>query len=263
VHDDRLRRLRSLFDRVAEHYDAVRPGYPRAVVDDLVALAGLTPGARVLEIGCGTGQLTVELARRGLDVTAVELGASLARLARHHLAPFPDARVVVGAFEDHAVHEPADAVVAALSFHWLPPDVRVVRSAAALRPAGALALIEVSHVAGGTDDFFVEVQRCHERFDPDTPPGLRLPAAHTVPLAYLELDQSPLFGMVERRRHEWEVTYSATTYCELLSTYSTNLALPDDLRDGLLDCIATLIDERYGGSVTKRYLAELVVGRRR
>jgi SAM-dependent methyltransferase len=261
--DDRLRRIRSLFDRAAEHYDAVRPVYPRAVVDDLVAIAGLTPGRSVLEIGCGTGQLTVELARRGLDVTAVELGPSLARLARRNLASFPHARVVVGAFEDHDVHEPVDAVVAALSFHWLPPDMRVARSAAALRPAGALALVEVSHVAGGTDAFFVEVQRCHERFDPDTPPGLRLPSAHTVPLAYLELDQSPLFGTVERRRHEWEVTYSAATYCELLGTYSTNLALPDDLRDDMFGCIGSLIDERFGGSVTKRYLAELVVARRR
>ena len=261
--DERFRRLRSTFDGVAERYDAVRPGYPAAVVEDLVALTGVTSGSRVLEIGCGTGQLTVELARRGLDVTAVELGPSLARLARRNLASFPNAKVVVGAFEDHAVDEPVDAVISALSFHWIPPEVRVTRCAAALRPGGALAVVEVSHVAGGTDAFFVEVQDCHLRFDPDTPPGLRLPAAHAVPLAYLELDQSPLFGMVERRRHEWEVTYSAATYCELLGTYSPNLALPDDLRDGLLDCIATLIDERFGGTITKRYLAEVVITRRR
>jgi hypothetical protein len=84
-----------------------------------------------------------------------------------------------------------------------------------------------------------------------------------VPLAYLELDQSPLFGTVQRHRHEWEVTYSAATYCDLLLTYSTHLALPDVLRDGLLDCIGRMIDERFGGTVTKRYLAELVVALRR
>ena len=66
--------------------------------------------------------------------------------------------------------------------------------------------------------------------DPDTPPGLRLPHAHAVPLAYLELDQSPLFGPVERHRHAWEVTYTAAAYRELLLTYSTHLALPDGAR---------------------------------
>ena len=91
--DERWRGLRTLFDGVAERYDAARPRYPRVVVDDLVALAGLESGSRVLEIGCGTGQLTVDLARRGLDVTAVELGPALAEVARRNLAPYPHARV--------------------------------------------------------------------------------------------------------------------------------------------------------------------------
>jgi hypothetical protein len=64
---------------------------------------------------------------------------------------------------------------------------------------------------------------------------------------------------VRRRRHEWELTYSTATHRALLLTYSNHLALPDDLREGLLDCIDALVDARYGGTVTKRYLAELVV----
>ena len=90
--DERWRGLRTLFDGVAERYDAARPRYPRVVVDDLVALAGLEFGSRVLEIGCGTGQLTVDLARRGLDVTAVEIGPALAEVARRNLAPYSHAR---------------------------------------------------------------------------------------------------------------------------------------------------------------------------
>ena len=89
--DERWRGLRTLFDGVAERYDAARPRYPRVVVDDLVALAGLESGSRVLEIGCGTGQLTVDLARRGLDVTAVEIGPALA-VARRNLAPYSHPR---------------------------------------------------------------------------------------------------------------------------------------------------------------------------
>jgi SAM-dependent methyltransferase len=52
---------RSLFDGIAERYDATRRGYPAEVVDAVVATAAIGPGAAVLEIGCGTGQLTRQL----------------------------------------------------------------------------------------------------------------------------------------------------------------------------------------------------------
>ena len=261
--DERWRGLRTLFDGVAERYDAARPRYPRVVVDDLVALAGLGSGSRVLEIGCGTGQLTVDLARRGLDVTAVELGPALAEVARRNLAPYPHARVVVGTFEEYAPAEPVDAVVAASSFHWVAPDVRVTRTAAALRPGGALAVMDVRHVAGGTEAFFAESQHCYLRFDPETEPGFREPTADSSPDVYPELDDAAQFGPVSRRRHIFDVTYTADGFRDLLSTFSVNLALSDENREGLIDCLAALIDDRFGGAVTKRHLAQLVVARRR
>ena len=49
-------------DQVAELYDRARPDYPTEVFDDLVALAQLPDRARVVEIGCGTGQGTRPLA---------------------------------------------------------------------------------------------------------------------------------------------------------------------------------------------------------
>jgi hypothetical protein len=45
-------------------------------------------------------------------------------------------------------------------------------------------------------------------------------------------------------------------------TYSGHRAMESDRQAGLLDCIATLIDSRYGGSITKRYLHQLVIAGR-
>ena len=70
--------LAETFDRVGDGYDA-RSGYPTAVFDTLSRRCGLGPGARVLEIGPGTGQATVPMLDRGAAVTAIEAGASLAR----------------------------------------------------------------------------------------------------------------------------------------------------------------------------------------
>lgn len=75
-------RLRATFDEAAELYDRGRPGYPEQLFDDLAELARLRPGSRVLEIGCGTGQATAPLAKRGCEVVAVELGAGMAAVAR-------------------------------------------------------------------------------------------------------------------------------------------------------------------------------------
>src|SRR5213078_2798128 len=72
---------------------------PPQLFDDLVALAELEPGARLVEIGCGTGQATLPRAERGFEIVGVELGAGLAEVARRKLAPFPRVTVVVSSFE--------------------------------------------------------------------------------------------------------------------------------------------------------------------
>jgi SAM-dependent methyltransferase len=256
--------LRHTFDAAAERYDRARPGYPAAVFDDLADLAGLGPGARVLELGAGTGKATVPLAARGYAVVAIEVGARLAAVARRNLATYPQAAVICTAFEDWPLpDEPFDAVVAATAFAWIDPAVRVVRSAAALRPGGALATIGTHHVAGGTAPFFVEVQTCYERWDAATAPGLCLPLPEAIPQDSAELDASGLFEPARFRRYEWEVVYGTAEYVDLLLTYSGHLALPPAARDGLLGDIARLIDGRYGGRIEKRYLTELRLARRR
>ena len=135
------RELRTTFDRVAELYDQKRPISPTAMFDDIVALSGIPNAGRVLEVGCGTGQATLPMAERGYRITAVELGANLAAIARRNLARFPDVDVQVSAFEDWPLpSEPFDLVLSVASFHWLDPDVALPKIASALRPGGAFAL---------------------------------------------------------------------------------------------------------------------------
>lgn len=261
---DELRRVRlgTIFDEDPELYDRARPGYPPEVFDDLDALGGTWPGCRVLEVGAGTGKATVPLAGRGCRITAVEPGPGMAGVARRNLAAFPAVEVVTAAFESWPLPaEPFDAVVCATAFHWIDPAVRTVKAADALRPGGVLAVIATQHVAGGTEDFFAEVQGCYERFDPATPPGLRPPAAADVDTSdhTAEIARSGRFRPVVRRRHEWELAYTTAQYLDLLRTYSGHRSLPPASRDGLLACVAGLIDTRYGGRVTKRYLTELRV----
>ncbi len=251
--------LAGTFDAVADQYDRVRPGYPQVLLDALVALTGIGPGSRVLEIAPGTGQLSVPLARLGVALTAVEMGGRLAALAGRNLAPYPAATVVRSTFEAwQPPAEPFDLVACATAWHWLDPAVRVRKSLDVLRPGGSLAVLSTEHVEGGTSAFFAEVQDCYERWDPATRPGLRPPQADDVPHHAADED-APDPRVVGRhvRRVTWDATYSAGAYRELIGTYSPTLALDPDRRAGLLDCVGGLLERRYGGTVVKRYLTEL------
>lgn len=116
---------RVAFNQVPELYDRARPGYTEAVFDDLSRRTGITPGFRVLEIGCGTRQATIPLAERGCHGTAVELGPDTAAFATHKLARHPHVQVVNAAFETWPLpDEPFDMVLAATAFHWIDPAIR-------------------------------------------------------------------------------------------------------------------------------------------
>ncbi|MFC0622762.1 class I SAM-dependent methyltransferase [Kribbella deserti] len=273
--------LRLTFGEDPELYDRMRPGYPPGLFDTLAeVLAGpgsaaggvpaegagaLAAGAlgepRVLEIGCGTGQATRSMIERGWSVTAVELSPALSAVARRNL---PEAEVVTASFEDWPLPaEPFELVIAATSWHWIDPEVRMVKAAQALRPGGSLAIVSTYHVAGGTQQFFDDVQACYERFDPETKPGLRLPPEDATADDPGEYDRTGLFGPVRFNRWGWDLTYTTSEYLDLLSTYSGHRAMPPEARDSLYACIATLINTNHHGQVTKRYLTGLTTAPKR
>lgn len=130
------------FDRVADEYDRHRPAYPEELIDRAVEVGGLRPGDRVLEVGCGTGQLTRSLLARGLRVTALEPGDRLVALARENLAGAGQIEFVNARLEDVALKRGRYAAVfSASAIHWVDPDVSWRRAAEALVAGGTLALI--------------------------------------------------------------------------------------------------------------------------
>src|SRR6201995_5132550 len=132
----------TVFDEVADDYDRHRPGYPDVLVDKACEAAGIGPGSRVLEIGCGTGQLTRSLLARELRVTAVEPGTQLLARARDQLDGAGDVRFVNARLEDAML--PADRydlVFSASAIHWVDPAVSWRKAADALVDGGGLPLL--------------------------------------------------------------------------------------------------------------------------
>jgi ubiquinone/menaquinone biosynthesis C-methylase UbiE len=137
------RRYGKVFDEIAVEYDRRRPTYPGELVDQACQVAGIGSGDHVLEVGCGSGQLTRGLVARGLHVTALEPGKNLMALARQNLEGAGDVEFVNARFEDALLpRERFQAVFSASAFHWVDPEVSWQKAADVLVPDGTLALVQ-------------------------------------------------------------------------------------------------------------------------
>jgi SAM-dependent methyltransferase len=133
----------TVFNEIAVAYDRNRPTYPDALLDHACEVAAITDGDRVLEVGCGTGQLTRGLLARGLRVIAVEPGDRLIRIAGENLKNAGDVEFIHARLEDIQLpRESYKAVFSASAIHWVDPDLSWRKLADALAPDGTLALTQ-------------------------------------------------------------------------------------------------------------------------
>ena len=260
--DEERKRRRRSFDEHAALYDSVRPSYPDAVFDGVAELGGLTHGARMVEIGCGTGQATVPLARRGYRITCVEIGSELAAIARRNLAAVSEVDVVNASFESwEPPRRDFDAVVSFSAFDWLDPEIAYRKSASLLRPGGALAIVTNRPVLpDGGDPFLAAVRADYEAVGADLN-ATQSPHPDQIEDRRAELEATGLFARVDVRRLLWSLGFDADGYTKLISTYSAHRALDDDVRERLFERIRARIDARAERRVEISYLALIGVGR--
>ena len=136
------RHFGKVFDEIAIDYHRHRPGYPDKLIDYACEIAGLESGDRVLELGCGSGQLTRALVARGFRVTALEPGEQLIALAKQNAKGPGIAEFVHAKFEAAVLPKGHyKAVFSASAFHWIDPDVSWQKAAELLIPGGIFALI--------------------------------------------------------------------------------------------------------------------------
>lgn len=102
------------------------------MADPLVTLLDPQPGARILDVGCGTGELTALLGATGIDISAVLLAQ--ARLAH------PETAYLQADLFAYTPAAPFDAAVSRGALQWMEPLAAACsRIAALLRPGGRFA----------------------------------------------------------------------------------------------------------------------------
>ena len=208
------------FGAWADEYDDWRPTYPDAAVDWLVP----SEGARVAEVGAGTGKLTDRLIERDLELDVVEpdgrmlsvINQRYPRLRTHQAGvvnlPLGDATV--------------DAVLVADAWHWFPKIEAASEVARVLRPQGWLGCVWNVPV----------LQHAWEWQALRLDPALQLPA-ELDPLDRLGLST----GLADQRTFRWTWTLTPQQWRGFVSTLSHVRLLPEDEYREVLDQTEQLV----------------------
>jgi ubiquinone/menaquinone biosynthesis C-methylase UbiE len=246
---DRRKRLsqRALFDDVAELYDATRRSYPNEIVEEIVRTAELEPGLSVLEIGCGTGQLTRRLAGRGLDITAIDIGPAMIAGSQRNVND-PKVAFQVSSFEDFQASQAFDLIVSATAFHWVDPDLGLAKAADILRPSGWLALLSTGERY--REPLRSTLRQLWAKYNPGQ--------AKWVPGApWAEpLRETDLFGTVVEATHEQALELAARTVLGVECTRATYLGFNPIAQQGFAADLEALLQPAPTVSlVQETYLA--------
>ena len=238
------RRRRLTFDAVPDLYEATRRGYPDELLDNLVQTAQLSRGSVVLEIGCGTGQLTGQLVPLGLAITAIDISPAMVTKARS-VVNSDKVRFEASAFEDFdACGALFDVVVSATAFHWIDPEVAFVRTAALLRPDGWLALLGTGEAYD--DPFGSSLRALWTGLSPNRQVGVTKPSDAQAAVA------SGLFGQPVTLDHDRRLTLPPEAVAGVERTRATVLDYPPDVRARYDRGLDALLENVHAISLTQR-----------
>ena len=213
------REQRSLsFGEEAAAYERGRPSYPPEAIDWL-----LPPGARdVLDLGAGTGKLTIRLVERGLEVVAVDPIQEMLEVLSGSL---PNTPALLGTAEEIPLPDDSvDSVLVAQAWHWFDPARAVKEVARVLRPGGRLGLVwnTRDERLGWVKDLGRIIG--HERD----------PFSQEVTLPHPFTD-------VERHQVEWTSYLTPQALIDLVASRSYCITSPAEVRTRTLDEVRELL----------------------
>ncbi len=257
-----LNQRKDWYSPAANAYYQVRPRYPKTLVDRVVEIAQLSSDSIMLEVGCGPAIATPVFANLGCRMRCLEPNSDFYHLAQQACESYSNVELQNCSFEEWEL-EPKrfDAVLAASSFHWIPPETGYPKAAAALRPDGHLILLWNKELQPQYDVH----QQLEAVYRTHAPSLIRAYETNDTQIAILnELGQmaidSGYFKNMVSGHVEVEVTYSIDQYLMLLTTYSPYLKLEPQQQQQLFAGLRQVL-EQQGDIIQLSYVSAFHVAR--
>ena len=159
---ERARLVREMFDRIAGRYELLNTvmtaGLNRLWNRQVVRASGLRPGDKALDLACGTGSLTRDLAKRvgpGGRVLGVDFSGEMLRVAEARPTPNVEYRLGDATDLEGVPSGAFDAATIAYGARNIPDlDALFSEMARCLRPGGVAVCLEIARPTGGISGAF-------------------------------------------------------------------------------------------------------------
>ena len=257
-----LEQRKHWYSPAAEAYQQVRPRYPQALIDRVAEIAQLSSDSIVLEVGCGPAIATPAFAALGCHMVCVDPNPDFYHLAQQTCEPYPNVELQNCSFEEWKLApQTFDAVLAASSFHWIPPEIGYPKAAAALRPEGSLILLWNKELQPRYEVYqqLAEVYQTHAPSLDRSYEDIATQAAILDQLGQMAIASGQFKDMVSGHM-EVNVTYSVDQYLLLLNTYSPHLKLEPEQKQPLFAGLRQVL-EQNGDTIQLSYVSAFHIAR--
>lgn len=247
-------KLVKVFDDNANSYDKYRPKYPKEVVKELIDLSHIESRDKILEIGCGTGQITMDFVKKGYEIVAIEKGKSLSKIASKKIERFDIGKIINSTFEDWIPSDKFKLVISAQAFHWIDKKIGFNKILNLLKDNGSIGLIWNVDKSQETD-FWKQASKVYEKYLPKKKRQRGMEETVDEHWNYIR-NRKELMNF-ERKDYHWEKLYAKEEYLGLLSTFSPHMSMDEDEREKFFKEIESIISI-MNNQVLKQYKTVLL-----
>ncbi|OFZ24592.1 MAG: hypothetical protein A2381_13965 [Bdellovibrionales bacterium RIFOXYB1_FULL_37_110] len=254
-----MKDLKHTFNDIAKYYDQTRPTYPNQIFEDIIRLTKINTESKLLEVGCGTGQATVQFARKGFNLHAIDIGENLIEIAKQNCKPFNNTRFEHISLEEHAkTNNQYDLIFSACAFHWIPVEIRYELASKVLKDNGHLSIITLI-VLNDDNSISSKLDKIYKDIAPEISAPLNNKKSPEEQILKLknEIESSSFFKNVSISESIIETQYSSEEYIKLLQTFSNHRNLHVQTQKLLYDKIFELIESTGGIFIRKQKCAAL------
>lgn len=231
------------FERFADDYGNVRPGYPPQATEDIIRECKMSAESHVLEIGMGTGIATADLLKSEASFVGIEPGENLLRIAREKLGGQSRIEFRNQTFEAFQTEQTFDVVLSATAFHWLKESDKYQRVAELLNPTGRLVVMWNSFCRNN-DPVDAEIEAAYQKFLPGVyppEPNVNGKVLEKSNGKIREILENKIFFLAFLRKYIQHYMYDSERYVALLRTYPKIIQADARIREDFLQEISGIV----------------------
>lgn len=258
IHDGK-----TIFNALAEQYDAYRPHYPAEALSFLVTLGELNGASDVADVGSGTGRIALELAKQVRIMYAVDTASAMLEqlttvAIESHIG---NIRVVEAPGEETTLPSGSiDLAIMAQSFHWMDKPA-ALREMHRIIQDNKMLVIMWNQVQNTSDEYYREIVSVIKEYNSNYRGGSDIISADFQP----SIEASDRFGPVERFTFPFTLHYSAESYIGfLLSKSYIGVGIPQDKLPHFIEKTHQLLRDSFShGNVTEHYETVILATRKK